>query len=117
LTAQRYTRLHAQLQRRCVQCGEFFLAIDRPRRKTCSDRCAQHRRREQEWRHRQAQKAKGQAAMYDAGRRTSGYMKLYKRRWRRRRAEERAQMELILLTTAAGISSPHLKGDPHGQCD
>ena len=56
-------------------------------------------------------------AAAEARRRASGYMKRYKRQWRRRRAEERAQMELIMLTMAAGRLSPNAKGDSHGLCD
>lgn len=116
-TMKGYYERRPHLQRRCVECGNPFYAILRPRKRTCSDRCQLHRQRDSDWRHRQKQIASGQTAAADARRRASGYMKRYKRQWRRRRAEERAQMELIMLTAAIGTSSPNLKGDPHGKCD
>jgi hypothetical protein len=42
-------------------------------------------------------------------------MKRYKRQWRRRRAEERAQMELVLLTTA--VMAMPAKGESDARHD
>jgi hypothetical protein len=112
--SQQWEMVKASRMRTCPQCGDVFRAADRPRKKTCSPRCAQHRRREQEWRHRQVQKANGQKAMCDARRRASGYMKRYKRQWRRRRAEEAAGLELLVLTTAALSAPRNAKGESDG---
>lgn len=98
----------------CVECGATYLVSQRPRKKTCSERCAQHRRREQNWRCRQTRKAKGLLAVESARRTASGYMKRYKRQWRRRRAEERARMEMLLLTTAVTKEILNQKGNTCG---
>lgn len=115
--ARQWLAIKACRTRTCVECGTAFRVIDRPRKRTCSERCQKSRRQDSHWRTRQRRIASGKYAADEARRRASGYMKRYKRQWRRRRAEEHAQLELIMLTAAIGTSSPKSKGGRNGKCD
>jgi hypothetical protein len=112
--AQRWLKTKAGRTRICVECGAPFRATDRPQLKTCSESCAQHRRRDQIWRHQQVQKHNGQRAMYEARRRASGYMKQYKRQWRIRCAEDQLQSEFAVLKLTLATVPDSWKGDLHG---
>jgi hypothetical protein len=92
---------NAQKRYRCVACGKTYKAAKRRWKVTCSEQCENYHRRDVKYKNRERQRAKGNAQAFEARRRASGYMKNYKRAWRRRRAEAEARLELMLITHAA----------------
>jgi hypothetical protein len=91
----------------CKACGKLFHPSTVGWKDTCSEQCENHHRRNAESRRREARRANGTAQASEARRRASGYMKNYKRAWRRRRAESEARLELMLITHAAADALYH----------